>query len=98
VSKGIFGVNIHHARAVGNTFTIDKYSAGCQVFQNADDFETFMKLCQKHRALYGNSFTYTLIDFRAVRRVTLKRVAMAASLIVSAVIGFIWKGGFHEDS
>lgn len=97
-SRGIFGVNIHHARSVGSTFTIDKYSAGCQVFQNADDFETFMNLCQKHRSLYGNAFTYTLVDFRAVRRVIIKRVALAASLLVSAVLGLIWKGGFHENS
>jgi hypothetical protein len=97
-SKGIFGVNIHHARSVGSTFTIDRYSAGCQVFQNADDFAAFMKLAQKHRSLYGNAFTYTLIDFRAVRKITIKRIAMAASLIASAFIGFIWKGGFHEDS
>jgi hypothetical protein len=93
VQKGIFGINIHHARAKGKTYAIDKYSAGCQVFQSAEDFALFLKLCEKHRMLYGNKFTYTLIDFRAIRRITLKRIALAASLIASAFIGILFKGG-----
>lgn len=98
IEKGMFGINIHHARSKGRTYAIDKYSAGCQVFQKAEDFELFIKLCEQHSKLYGNSFTYTLIDFRAVRRITLKRIAMAASIIASALIGFLFKGGANENS
>jgi hypothetical protein len=65
---GLFGINIHRANAEGVTKSVDKNSAGCQVFENAGDFYAFLKLCEKHKALYGNRFTYTLIDFRAVRR------------------------------
>lgn len=59
---GYFGINIHRASKVGTTLLIDKYSAGCQVFQDANDFDEFMKLCDLHRSRNGNKFTYTLID------------------------------------
>jgi hypothetical protein len=65
---GKFGINIHRANKVGTTKTVDKNSAGCQVFENASDFDVFIKLCQQHVSRVGNAFTYTLIDFRSVRR------------------------------
>lgn len=65
---GLFGINIHHAAENGTTKIINKYSAGCQVFANKKDFDLFMKLCEVHQPLYGNSFTYTLIDKRAIQR------------------------------
>lgn len=58
---GLFGINIHRAQAVGTTKVIDSYSAGCQVFANAEDFGIFLQLAERHKALYGNSFTYTLL-------------------------------------
>jgi hypothetical protein len=63
-----FGINIHHANATGTTKIVDKYSAGCQVFANVEDFNSFLRLCEQHRELYGNKFTYSLIDLRAVKR------------------------------
>jgi hypothetical protein len=66
--KGIFYINIHHASANGTTLAVDRYSAGCQVFANINDFNSFMQLAERHRQLYGNSFTYTLIDERAEHR------------------------------
>ncbi|HEX9510593.1 MAG TPA: hypothetical protein VF939_08920 [Puia sp.] len=65
---GLFGINIHHALATGITRYVDKFSAGCQVFANVEDFNLFMHLCQRHKQLYGNDFTYTLIDERALVR------------------------------
>jgi hypothetical protein len=65
---GIFGINIHHASAWGTTSAVDKYSAGCQVFANINDFNLFMQLAQRHKQLYGNDFTYTLVDERALAR------------------------------
>jgi hypothetical protein len=85
---GNFGINIHRAESSGTTKLINKYSAGCQVFQNAHDFEQFMTLCEQHRKLYGNSFTYALVDFRSMRRVTIKRVVTALS--VSAAMTLSW--------
>lgn len=58
---GLFGINIHRAMSTGTTKTVDAYSAGCQVFSNADDFAGFLQLCDAHRSRYGNSFTYTLL-------------------------------------
>lgn len=69
---GLFGINIHHASSQGTTKTVDRYSAGCQVFANIADFTSFMTLCERHRVLYGNGFTYTLIDERAVSRASKK--------------------------
>jgi hypothetical protein len=69
---GLFGINIHHALAEGTTKYVDKFSAGCQVFANYDDFTAFMQLCYRHRDLYGNNFTYTLIDERAMTRAAKK--------------------------
>ncbi|MFD0998682.1 hypothetical protein ACFQ21_05160 [Ohtaekwangia kribbensis] len=86
---GIFGINIHRAESNGTTKYIDKYSAGCQVFQNAGDFNQFMDLCERHKSLYGNSFTYTLIDFRAVRRITWKRVIAASAAAAAITLGFV---------
>jgi hypothetical protein len=63
---GLFGINIHHASVNGTTKTVDKYSAGCQVFANINDFNLFMQLAQWHKQLHGNNFTYTLLDERAV--------------------------------
>ncbi len=61
IDKGIFGINIHRAGERFVAQTIDKYSAGCQVFNSPQQFNAFMNYCEKQRTLYGNSFTYTLI-------------------------------------
>lgn len=62
INKGIFGINIHHSgNNIGESKKIGKYSAGCQVFKNINNFYEFMGLCYKAEKLYGNSFTYTLL-------------------------------------
>jgi hypothetical protein len=65
-TTGLYGINIHHATIKNNVTYIDKDSAGCQTFQNIGEFEDMMKLARKSRQLYGNTFTYTLIDQREV--------------------------------
>lgn len=74
---GMFGINIHRASVNGTTKSVDSYSAGCQVFANTNDFNLFMQLCEKHKQLYGNSFTYTLIDKRAIAREQKKTMAVS---------------------
>lgn len=86
---GNFGINIHRAESSGSTKLINKYSAGCQVFQDAHDFEQFMVLCEQHRRLYGNSFTYALVDIRSMRRVTMKRVITALSVSAAMALGWM---------
>ena len=61
---GIFGINIHRAtgRAGGKSTRIDKWSAGCQVIAENDDWHAFLDICQTAREIHGNSFSYTLIE------------------------------------
>lgn len=61
-TNGIYGINIHKANTNGESYLVDKWSAGCQVFQSAKDFKHFIKLCREQEARYSNSFTYTLLD------------------------------------
>ena len=62
IQEGIFGINIHRATKWGTSSKIDRWSAGCQVIANNEDFEEFMRIVKKSSQLYGNSFTYTLIN------------------------------------
>jgi len=57
------GINIHRA-APGSTESVNKWSAGCQVFKNSSEFDKVLLAAKKHRDLYGNKFTYTLLDER----------------------------------
>lgn len=88
-TTGIFGVNIHHANAQGATKSVDKYSAGCQVFENAKDFNLFITLCQKHKQLYGNRFTYSLVDFRAVQRQNIRYILSGVGALGLVGLGFM---------
>tara|TARA_R110000751_G_scaffold258936_4_gene358298 strand:+ start:3018 stop:3755 length:738 start_codon:yes stop_codon:yes gene_type:complete len=85
---GLFGINIHRARAngaddkKGNTSIIGPYSAGCQVFQNYYCFLAFMDLCYKQRDLYGkDTFTYTLIDKWLEQQFYRKRFIFGAAVV-----------------
>lgn len=62
VDDGKFGINIHRSSAYNTTTEIDKYSAGCQVFSNPDDFDEFIDIMKKSSEIWGNKFTYTLIE------------------------------------
>jgi len=54
-----FGVNIHHKE--NDSENIGMGSAGCQVFKNTPDHAEFMGLCHQAAAVWGNSFSYTLL-------------------------------------
>lgn len=58
--EGRFGINIHKRK--GTDDNVRGASAGCQVFQLEEDFNTFMSLCRQHSKLHGNKFTYTLLE------------------------------------
>ena len=57
-TTGNYGINIH--KAGQNSQDVDKWSAGCQVFQDIVEYDLFIHLCRKAKQIYGNSFTYTL--------------------------------------
>ncbi len=67
IQTGYFGINIHRAAKTGVLELIGGHSAGCQVFQNTNEFNKFMEFVDKAIALYGNSFTYTLITSEDIR-------------------------------
>lgn len=63
VHKDLIGLNIHRSsiREGGSTY-INKWSAGCQVFQNNNDYQRFIQLCKLQISALGyRTFTYTLI-------------------------------------
>ena len=66
IQSGYFGINIHRSSAYKPTNYINKYSAGCQVFQDPDDFDDFMDICYKVAERSGNAFTYTLIESKDI--------------------------------
>lgn len=61
------GINIHRASKWKISRIIGNYSAGCQVFESVKDYENkFIPLIEKSEKLYGNSFTYTLININEI--------------------------------
>jgi len=71
VDEGLFGINIHRATSrTGKKSTyVDKWSAGCQVIASNDDWHEFLSICEKARDVWGNSFTYTLVDSKDIDEV-----------------------------
>jgi len=65
---GIFGINIHRAteRSGSKSTRVDKWSAGCQVIADNDDWHEFLDVCQSAREIWGNSFTYTLLESKDI--------------------------------
>ena len=68
VDEGLFGINIHRAtaRKGGKSTRVDKWSAGCQVIADNDDWHEFLDICQAAREIHGNSFSYTLLESRDI--------------------------------
>lgn len=61
---GMFGINIHRASKLNESVQVDKWSAGCQVLCDPNQYQFFMKLCRLGRDAFGNNFTYTLLHER----------------------------------
>jgi hypothetical protein len=96
-TTGIYGINIHRSSATGTSQNVDKWSAGCQVFENGQDYKNFIDLAEKHNSLYGNNFTYTLVDERAYNRMLKRRGLYVAITIGIGVAGyFIYKKYFKK--
>ncbi|QDP48301.1 MAG: hypothetical protein Unbinned4944contig1000_25 [Prokaryotic dsDNA virus sp.] len=58
--EGIYGINIHHAGH--DSHRVDKWSAGCTVIANLNDWEIFMAVVRRAAEIWGDRFTYTLVD------------------------------------
>lgn len=62
IQEGLFGINGHRSNPTTESAYVENWSEGCQVFKRVKDFNEFMELCEKARAIHGNSFTYTLLE------------------------------------
>lgn len=60
IDTGMFGINIH--KAGRDSTWVENWSEGCSVFKRVIDFDHFMRIVQKARKIWGNKFTYTLIE------------------------------------
>jgi len=56
---GMFGINIHRSSNFTISKLVDKWSAGCQVFANPNNFINFVQLSKDSKQDF---FTYTLLD------------------------------------
>lgn len=59
IETGLFGVNQHHGY---ETQFVDNNSAACQVHRHSTKLVECLNIAKKAAAIYGNSFTYTLIN------------------------------------
>ena len=68
VREELIGINIHRAtgKSGGKSTRVDKWSAGCQVIADNDDWHTFLDICQTAREIHGNSFSYTLLESKDI--------------------------------
>lgn len=94
---GFFGINIHRALRQGKTPYIEKFSAGCQVFESASDFYKLMTMAERHRSLYGNRFTYTLVDERAIKRAMYRRTFFGAVAIGASTATLLYFLNSNEN-
>src|SRR5690606_1117354 len=56
-----FGINNHRAVENGRSIMVDKWSAGCIVFEDYYQFEIFMRLIVEAEKNWTNTFTFTLL-------------------------------------
>ena len=57
------GINMHHAGSA--SVNVDKWSAGCQVFARTVDYARAWDLISQSAAAFGETFSYTLLDWQA---------------------------------
>lgn len=61
IEEGNFGMHLHRAGLFSKVVGLS--SAGCQVVEKASDFNELIELCKKAVPVWGNRFTYTLLEF-----------------------------------
>lgn len=84
---GVFGINIHKASLGANkTSLINEDSAGCQVFRDIPDYDEMIRLAQKSREKYGNSFSYILIDDRDALKFRNTTLLVGGLLIIASAV------------
>lgn len=59
---GYYGINIHRAAPLGLTASPSHHSAGCQVLSCREEHDALMALVRRAAGIWGEKFTYTLIN------------------------------------
>ena len=67
LQRGYFGINIHRSNSSRESTQVDRWSAGCQVFANPKAYDEFIEIVTKSAGIYGNGFTYTLINKKDIQ-------------------------------
>ena len=62
IQTGMWALALHKSNPILASTLNDKWSAGCQVFAVASDFNEFVSLFEKSAEIYGDTFTYTLLE------------------------------------
>lgn len=57
---GYFGINDHRASKYGIVNYVNRFSAGCQVIRDPNNFDELMTITSKSLNYFSNSFSYTL--------------------------------------
>ena len=69
--RGVYAISKHQGKyealcqRLGNVTVwnfVENWSEGCHVFKKTKDFNEFMAIINKAKAIHGNHFTYTLIE------------------------------------
>jgi len=58
----VTGLNMHTTSFLNEIEKVGAYSAGCQVRQKDEDHRMVMEILKRSASLWGNKFSYTLID------------------------------------
>ena len=62
ITSGFFGINIHRSSLRGESESVERWSAGCQVHKTLVGFNRMMELARKQVSTdMGSTFTYTLL-------------------------------------
>lgn len=62
IQWGMFGINIHWSSKTHTSIQVDNWSEGCTVGAGAAEYKKFIEVLEKARSVYGNFFTYTLLE------------------------------------
>ena len=61
-----FGINNHRAVENGRSIMVEKWSAGCVVFEDYYHFEIFMRLISEAEKNWTNTFTFSLLTAQEI--------------------------------
>lgn len=61
IETGMFNINLHRGPKDKAASQVGKWSAGCQVVADPEDFNVLMAIVNRAAEIWGETFTYTLL-------------------------------------